>query len=120
MGWMMTLGILLWTIGDLAFVRPWWAATNILLVGGINLVLLTFIDGSIRLVSKLCFYCLLLSLLWLSEPLWAPGGKFNPTKPTALKQQPEEEPQEQIAVEEHNALLKSTVVVEDAFPVAMA
>ena len=63
-------GIALWSIAALLFITPWWAATNILLVGGLNLVILTIIDGTILLVSKLCFYCLLLSILWLLEPLW--------------------------------------------------
>ena len=66
-------GVALWSIAALLFITPWWAATNILLVGGVNLVLLTLIDGTVRLVSKLCFYCLLLSVLWLLEPLWARG-----------------------------------------------
>eukprot|EP00999_Lentomonas_sp_LEN2_P000587 NODE_1585_length_803_cov_144.997041_g1536_i0.p1 GENE.NODE_1585_length_803_cov_144.997041_g1536_i0~~NODE_1585_length_803_cov_144.997041_g1536_i0.p1 ORF type:complete len:243 (-),score=17.04 NODE_1585_length_803_cov_144.997041_g1536_i0:4-732(-) len=73
--WMMLCGITLWSVGALSFLRPWWVGTNILAVGGFNLVLLTIIDGTIRLVSKLCFYCLLLSLLWLTEPLWAPSVK---------------------------------------------
>eukprot|EP01062_Namystynia_karyoxenos_P024046 TRINITY_DN19331_c0_g1_i1.p1 TRINITY_DN19331_c0_g1~~TRINITY_DN19331_c0_g1_i1.p1 ORF type:complete len:270 (+),score=91.53 TRINITY_DN19331_c0_g1_i1:73-810(+) len=72
--YLMLAGVAMWSIAALAFVTPWWAATNILMVGGVNLVLLTIIDGTILLVSKLCFYCLLLSLLWLSEPLWAPSG----------------------------------------------
>jgi hypothetical protein len=64
------MGVALWSIAALVFITPWWAATNILLVGGINLAILTVIDGTILLVSKLCFYCLLLSILWLLEPLW--------------------------------------------------
>ena len=66
-------GVALWSIAALVFITPWWAATNILIVGGINLGLLTIIDGTVRLVSKLCFYCLLLSVLWLLEPLWTPA-----------------------------------------------
>eukprot|EP00756_Hemistasia_phaeocysticola_P014959 Hpha_TRINITY_DN15375_c0_g1::TRINITY_DN15375_c0_g1_i3::g.89975::m.89975 len=73
-------GVALWSIAALLFIKPWWAATNILLVGGVNLILLTIIDGTILLVSKLCFYCLLLSFLWLSEPLWAPGGESVPAE----------------------------------------
>ena len=63
---------------------PWWAATNILLVGGINLGILALIDGTVLLVSKLCFYCLLLSVLWLLEPLWTPHVKLvaAPEAPT--------------------------------------
>jgi len=78
---LMLAGIALWSVAALLFIKPWWAATNILLVGGVNLVLLTIIDGTILLVSKLCFYCLLLSILWLSEPLWAPGGDVSNEKP---------------------------------------
>eukprot|EP00658_Telonema_sp_P-2_P080690 TRINITY_DN8084_c0_g1_i1.p1 TRINITY_DN8084_c0_g1~~TRINITY_DN8084_c0_g1_i1.p1 ORF type:complete len:352 (-),score=94.36 TRINITY_DN8084_c0_g1_i1:429-1373(-) len=63
-------GVALWSVAALLFITPWWAATNILLVGGLNLVILNIIDGTILLVSKLCFYCLLLSILWLLEPLW--------------------------------------------------
>ena len=61
-----------WISAALLFITPWWAGTNILLVGGINLVLLQLIDGGTQYVSKLCFYCLLLSVLWLLEPLWTP------------------------------------------------
>ena len=32
-------------------------------------------DGTIRLVSKLCFYCLLLSILWGFEPYYAPPSE---------------------------------------------
>jgi hypothetical protein len=65
-------GVALWSIAAFMFITPWWAATNILIVGGINLAILTYIDGTILLVSKLCFYCLLLSIMWLLEPLWTP------------------------------------------------
>ena len=61
-----------WAVAALVFIHPVWAATNILLVGGLNLAILKIVDGTILLVSKLCFYCLLLSVLWLLEPLWAP------------------------------------------------
>lgn len=65
-------GVALWSVAALLFITPWWAATNILLVGGLNLIILMVIDGTVRLISKLCFYCLLLSVLWLLEPLWTP------------------------------------------------
>jgi len=79
-------GVLLWSVAALIFITPWWAATNILLVGGVNLVLLLIIDGTVRLISKLCFYCLLLSVLWLLEPLWArPQSNYKQTQaPTVL------------------------------------
>ena len=65
-------GVALWAVAALIFITPVWAATNILLVGGINLAILEYVDGTILLVSKLCFYCLLLSVLWLLEPIWTP------------------------------------------------
>ena len=71
-------GVALWSVAALLFITPWWAATNILLVGGINLGILSIVDGTVVIVSKLCFYCLLLSILWLLEPLWSP-----PTAPVA-------------------------------------
>eukprot|EP00035_Acanthoeca_spectabilis_P025542 m.458869 g.458869 ORF g.458869 m.458869 type:complete len:254 (+) comp21609_c0_seq1:66-827(+) len=65
---LMSLGILFWSVGAIAYCAPFWVGRNILLIGGLNLVLLLVIDGTIRLVSKLCFYCLLLSIMWLVEP----------------------------------------------------
>lgn len=50
---LMSLGILFWTVGALTYITPFWVARNILLIGGVNLVLLLVIDGTIRLVSKL-------------------------------------------------------------------
>ena len=88
-------GVALWSIAALLFITPWWAATNILLVGGINLALLRWIDGTILLVSKLCFYCLLLSILWLLEPLWcdpSPTTKTIPQCKTNRKNQTLENP----------------------------
>jgi len=64
-------GLLLWSLAALLFICPW-AATNILPVGGVNLLILQYIDGTI--LSKLCCYCLQLSILWLLEPSWAPKG----------------------------------------------
>jgi hypothetical protein len=72
--WVFSLGVAMWSIAAMVFITPWWAATNILIVGGINLSLLLFIDGTVRLISKLCFYCLLLSILWMLEPLWTPAS----------------------------------------------
>eukprot|EP00039_Didymoeca_costata_P033411 m.42188 g.42188 ORF g.42188 m.42188 type:complete len:232 (-) comp9855_c0_seq2:947-1642(-) len=65
---LMNVGILFWAAGALLFCQPFWVACDILLIGGFNLILLAVIDGTIRLVSKLCFYCLLLSILWTLEP----------------------------------------------------
>jgi len=67
--WIVYAGIALWAIGAIAFIRPLIAGLDILVVGGTVLLLLHFIDGSIVLISKMCFYCLLLSVLWLLEPL---------------------------------------------------
>ena len=72
--WLFFMGVALWAIPALLFIYPTIYATNILLVGGLNLVLLQNIDGTIFLVSKLCFYCLQLSILWYFEPKWAPPG----------------------------------------------
>ena len=47
-------------------------------------ILLILIDGTIRLLSKLCFYCLLLSILWLSEPYLYPS-EAAPITPAAGK-----------------------------------
>ena len=46
------------------------------------------IDGTIRLLSKLCFYCLLLSILWLSEPYLYPSEADPITPAAGKKKQP--------------------------------
>lgn len=71
---LMQIGYGFWTAGAIMFARPWFVWRNIVCVGGLNLCLLAVLDGSTRLVSKLCFYCLLLSIVWLLEPLYAPPG----------------------------------------------
>ena len=63
------LGIAFWAIGAALFIRPWWTWVQILLVGGTVLTLLFTIDGSIRLLSRMCTYCLLLSFVWIIEPI---------------------------------------------------
>merc|ERR1719272_1357592 len=68
----MNCGILFWGFAATMFCEPYWVGRNILLVGAFNLVLLLIFDGTVRLVSKLCFYCLLLSILWGLEPYYAP------------------------------------------------
>lgn len=50
---LMVGGILFWSVGIVAFAFPFWVARNIILIGGLNLILLAVIDGTIRLVSKL-------------------------------------------------------------------
>jgi hypothetical protein len=79
--WLVDLGIALWAIGAAAFIRPnvVWAA--ILGVGGFNLGLLRALDGTIALISKLCFWCLLLSLLFMADPLWMPKRPADPADP---------------------------------------
>lgn len=74
-----TAGVALWSIAALLFIDPLIYAANILLIGGLNLMILQVVDGTILLVSKLCFYCLLLSILWLVEPLWAPPTSTKET-----------------------------------------
>jgi len=70
--WIIYIGCAFWALGAVMFVRPWKAAMAILIVGTVVLTLLTFIDGSVRLLSKMCTYCLILSFVWLAEPLWNP------------------------------------------------
>jgi len=70
--WIIYVGCAFWALGAVLFVRPWRAALAILLVGTVVLTLLTFVDGSVRLLSKMCTYCLILSFVWLAEPLWNP------------------------------------------------
>lgn len=67
-----SLGVLFWSAAAFLFCKPFWVCRNILIVGGINLILLLIFDGTIRLVSKLCFYCLQLSIMWLLEPKFVP------------------------------------------------
>jgi hypothetical protein len=81
--WIVVCGIALWSFGVFAFVRPWKAGAEILLVGGTVLTLLMKLDGSFRLISKMCTYCLLLSIVWILEPLWMPpdaGPSFTTTE----------------------------------------
>lgn len=71
--WTIQAGILLWSIGALGFIRPYWYGIQILLTGGVVLSLLYIYDGTIILLSKMCTYCLLLSIVWLGEPIWDPN-----------------------------------------------
>jgi len=77
--WIIYVGCAFWALGALLFVRPWRASIAILVVGTIVLTLLTFVDGSVRLLSKMCTYCLILSFVWLAEPLWNPSSVNNNT-----------------------------------------
>lgn len=72
--WLFLGGVAVWSVPALLFIYPTVYATNILAVGGLNLAILQVLDGTIFLVSKLCFYCLQLSILWYFEPQWAPPG----------------------------------------------
>ena len=87
--WLMFAGIALWSMGAMAFVRPARCWMGILLVGGVNLVILQLLDGTIRLVSKLCFWCLLLSILWLLEPLWLPSAEGDKAALSSARKQPQ-------------------------------
>eukprot|EP00943_MAST-04B_sp_MAST-4B-sp1_P006651 g6651.t1 len=70
-------GIGFWAIGACMFVTPLRYSLQILLVGGCVLSLLYIFDGTITLLSKMCTYCLLLSIVWTLEPLWdPPSGKL--------------------------------------------
>ena len=57
------------------FVTPFRYSLQIILVGGCVLTLLVIFDGTIILLSKMCTYCLLLSFVWVLEPLWTPPSK---------------------------------------------
>jgi hypothetical protein len=70
--WTIYAGIALWSIGAVGFVRPVRYGLQILLVGGCVLMLLRHFDGTIVLLSKMCTYCLLLSIVWTLEPCWDP------------------------------------------------
>eukprot|EP00505_MAST-04D_sp_SCG-Rhode-Island_P003862 Stramenopile-MAST_4_protein_3862 len=59
-------------IGAAMFVSPFRYCLQIILVGGCVLTLLVIYDGTIVLLSKMCTYCLLLSIVWVLEPLWSP------------------------------------------------
>jgi len=75
--WIIYVGCAFWAIGAVLFVRPWRASLAILVVGTVVLTLLTFVDGSVRLLSKMCTYCLILSFVWLAEPLWNPPASTS-------------------------------------------
>ena len=71
--WVIWAGIALWAGGAFLFCTPWFVWVQILLVGGTVLSLLAQFDGTIRLLSKMCTYCLLLSIVWVLEPAWDPS-----------------------------------------------
>ena len=71
--WVIWCGIALWAGGAFLFCTPWFVWAQILLVGGTVLSLLAQFDGTIRLLSKMCTYCLLLSIVWVLEPMWDPS-----------------------------------------------
>lgn len=69
---LLALGVCAGALGCILFVRPHTVWIAILALGGFNLCLLQLLDGNVFLVSKLCFWCGLLSLLFAAEPLWLP------------------------------------------------
>ena len=71
--WIILAGIGFWSVGAVAFSRPVKYGTRILTVGGCVLALLWIFDGTIRLLSKMCTYCLLLSIIWVLEPYFPSG-----------------------------------------------
>jgi len=97
--WVMGLGILLWSTGVWLFITPWWVGTHILFIGGLNLVLLQVLDGTVQLVSKLCFYCLLLSIMWLLEPLFEPSLRKSQSV-VQVEQLDQQQQQKSIAIDE--------------------
>ena len=70
--WLVDVGIGFWALGAALFVSPFRYALQILLVGGCVLALLVTFDGTYDLLSKMCTYCLLLSIVWSLEPIWTP------------------------------------------------
>jgi hypothetical protein len=75
--WTIYAGIALWSVGAVGFVRPVRYGLQILLVGGCVLMLLRHFDGTIVLLSKMCTYCLLLSIVWTLEPIWDPPDEHD-------------------------------------------
>lgn len=82
--WLVDCGIALWGVGAALFLRPHTVWIGILAVGGFNLILLRLIDGSIALISKLCFWCLLLSLLFLADPIIHPSRQLHTSRDSPL------------------------------------
>ena len=76
--WIMDCGIALWAVGAILFLKPAIVWLGILGVGGVNLILLELFDGTIQLVSKLCFWCLFLTVLFVTEPYWFPKPAHSP------------------------------------------
>jgi len=103
----MLAGVGFWSLGVVLFVTPWWVGTHILAIGGLNLVLLQVLDGTIQLVSKLCFYCLLLSIMWALEPLYESALTRNKTSQQQLQIQQDIQQQEQIVQSQHQILLQT-------------
>jgi len=81
--WIIFVGVGFWAAGAAMFVRPMRACFDILAVGTVVLTLLFILDGSLRLISKMCTYCLILSFVWLLEPLWMPPSDPS-SAPSAL------------------------------------
>ena len=82
--WLVLAGIGLWATGAVAVVRPIRYAIQILLVGGVVLSLLLIFDGTIGLISKMCTYCLLLSIVWIFEPYLDPSVPPRPAPMSSI------------------------------------
>ena len=108
--WTVYAGIALWSIGAVGFIRPVRYGIQILLVGGVVLMLLRLFDGTIVLLSKMCTYCLLLSFVWLLEPCWDPHvSKWYPDE---LGQTGESEAENKQEAELGKGLLLGQIDVE--------
>lgn len=70
--WLFTCGCLFWALGAYLWCTPDLVWHAILSIGGFNLLLLYLLDGTVQLVSKLCFWCLLLSIFFLLDPRLLP------------------------------------------------
>lgn len=68
----MGIATLIWVMGVALFVRPYWAARNITVVGFISILMVGVLDGSWKITSKILLHHILLSVIWLSEPCAGP------------------------------------------------
>ena len=71
--WMFVVACAFWGVGAFLWCAPDLVWRSILAIGGLNLGLLYLLDGTIQLVSKLCFWCLLLSIFFLLDPHLIPA-----------------------------------------------
>lgn len=84
--WMMLVACAFWALGAYLWCAPDLVWRSILAIGALNLALLYLLDGTIQLVSKLCFWCLLLSIFFLLDPkLVPPTAARDEARPKGLE-----------------------------------